>query len=62
MKGEQGFFVLYEDKYTGPFERLAEARDEARKIGSNIPIFHGVLDDDKFEGRLVPKCKSQMKK
>ncbi len=55
MSTEQGFFVVNNDKYVGPFERLNQARDEARKIGNNIPIFHGVLDGDKFEGRIVPK-------
>jgi len=55
MSTKQGFFVVNDNKYVGPFERLNQARDEARKIGSDIPIFHGVLDGDKFEGRIVPK-------
>jgi hypothetical protein len=57
MSKEQGFFVIHENKYIGPFERLNEAKAEARKIGSNIPIFHGILNKDKFEGKLVPKKK-----
>jgi hypothetical protein len=59
-----GFFVKTGDaSYSGPFAFLNEARSEARAIGSNLEIYHGVLKylsdsliDDK-ELYLVPKCK-----
>lgn len=42
----QGFFVeVKKDKhYEGPYVALNQARDEARKIGPNLKIFHGVLE------------------
>jgi hypothetical protein len=52
---KQGFFAIIDNEYIGPFEKLNEARDKARNVGSDIPIFHGKLDGDKFEGGLVPK-------
>ena len=37
-----GFWVLNKTNiFLGPFERLNEARDEARKLGPDIPIYHG---------------------
>jgi hypothetical protein len=53
---KQGFFAIINDEYVGPFERLNQARDEARKFGSDIQIFHGVLlEDEKFDGKIIPK-------
>ena len=60
----QGFFVKTGDvSYSGPFASLNEARAEARAIGPNLEIYHGVLKylsdsliDDK-ELYLVPKVK-----
>ena len=51
----QGFFVLNGDKYIGPFDKLNEARSEARLLGNNIPIFHGIFKEGIFTGMLVPK-------
>ena len=64
MDKAQGFFVKTGDAfYSGPFASLSEARSEARVIGPNLEIYHGVLKylsdsliDDK-ELYLVPKCK-----
>jgi hypothetical protein len=40
----QGFFVKVGDcAYRGPFESLGVARDEARVIGPDLNIYHGVL-------------------
>jgi hypothetical protein len=57
-----GFFVkIREDCYRGPFVRLNEARDEARRIGPDLEIYHGVIkyvNDqivDTEELSLVPK-------
>jgi hypothetical protein len=56
MSDKSGFFALVNESYRGPFLKLSEARTEARKYGSNIPIYHGVLSSDgNFEGQLVPK-------
>jgi hypothetical protein len=48
MDEKQGFFVKMDDKNTknsfkGPFALLSEARSEARVIGPNLEIYHGVL-------------------
>lgn len=46
---KQGLFVEIEKnkEYLGPFERLNEARGEARKIGPNLRILHGILKKTK---------------
>lgn len=54
---KQGFYVKHKENYLGPFDKLNEARSEARKIGSDISIYHGVLKDGIFNGKLVPKIK-----
>lgn len=44
MTEEQGFFVkIRPDFYSGPFISLNVARAEARTVGSNLEIYHGVL-------------------
>lgn len=44
MTEEQGFFVKTKpDFYSGPFHNLNAARTEARAIGPNLEIYHGVL-------------------
>lgn len=41
---EQGFFVkIREDFYTGSFDILNNARNEARRIGPDLKIYHGIL-------------------
>jgi hypothetical protein len=41
---QQGFFVKIRDKlFRGPFDNLSIAREEARAIGPNLLIYHGVL-------------------
>jgi len=61
---QQGFFVEVRDNfYRGPFEDLNSARSEARDIGPDLQIFHGVLKQisegliDDSELFLVPKYK-----
>lgn len=62
---DQGFYVEVkkEEKYEGPFVSLNQARDEARKIGPNLKIKHGVLsknEDGTYNTTdlfLVPKVK-----
>lgn len=40
---QQGFFVKVEGTlYRGPFDDLNDARREARSIGPNLPIYHGL--------------------
>lgn len=58
----QGFFVKVGDGiYKGPFEKLNAAREEARSLGPNLLIYHGVLkkiDEEIFDDRelfIVPK-------
>ena len=59
-----GFFVKTGDaSYSGPFVSLNEARAEARVLGPDLKIYHGILKylsdsliDDK-ELYLVPKVK-----
>lgn len=51
---EQGFFV---NKEIGPFDKLSEARKEARKISSKEKIFYGTKD----EMYLVPNVKELRK-
>jgi hypothetical protein len=58
----QGFFVkAYDGLYRGPFEKLNDARDEARALGPDLLIYHGVLkkiDEEVYDDRelfLVPK-------
>jgi len=61
----QGFFVEAKENedYQGPFSALSEARSEARKVGPDLKIFHGVLrknEDKTFnieELYLVPKTR-----
>jgi hypothetical protein len=60
----QGFYVKVGDQqYLGPFDSLSVARDEARTIGPELLIFHGLLEkvpeetvDDSLLF-LVPKLK-----
>lgn len=41
---QQGFFVKIRDNlYRGPFEDLNSARIEAREIGPDLLIYHGIL-------------------
>ena len=41
---QQGFFVkTREDCFQGPFDFLNQARSEARSLGPNMEIYHGVL-------------------
>jgi len=61
---QQGFFVkIRDDFFQGPFETLKEARSEARSMGPNMEIYHGVLRHindqliDTSELFLVPKVK-----
>lgn len=62
---EQGFFVEVEEskRYQGPFVSLNQAREEARKVGSNLKILHGILEKNKDGSYdtsnifLVPKVK-----
>jgi len=66
-KKEQGFFVKYNDgTYSMPFDRLNDARADARLIGPNLSIYHGVLiinndgsinDKDLYIIPKVPKRK-----
>lgn len=65
---EQGFFVKIEDKkYQGPFTSLNQARAEARVIGPDLLIYHGILkktDDETIDDSqlfLVPKLKKEAK-
>jgi hypothetical protein len=63
-KEQQGFFIkVREDCFQGPFSFLNEARSEARKLGQNMEIYHGILkyiNDqiiDSSELFLVPRLK-----
>lgn len=41
---KQGFFVKVQGTlYRGPFDSLSTARDEARALGSDLLIYHGIL-------------------
>lgn len=58
----QGFFVKVGDTiFKGPFDNLSTARDEARVIGPDLLIYHGVLkriDEEVYDDKelfLVPK-------
>ena len=60
----QGFYVKLGNKqYKGPFDSLSKARDEARTIGPDLLIFHGLLEEisegtaDDSQLYLVPKLK-----
>lgn len=64
----QGFFAYIDNHYVGPYERLNQARDEARPCGNNIPIYYGILersDDGEIECNhdlvLIPKCQKDSK-
>jgi hypothetical protein len=64
-KERQGFFVKIRNNiYQGPFNRLKEAREDAKKLGSDMEIYHGVLrqtSDKAIDARelfLVPKTNS----
>lgn len=66
MQEQNGFFVkIREGFYSGPFITLNNARDEARRIGPNLLIYHGVLkiiSEDIFDDKelfLVPKVKNE---
>lgn len=60
-----GFWVKVGEGYKGPFERLNEARDEARKIGPDLEIYHGYLDwtsegkIDTSQISLIPKYRKE---
>ena len=61
---QQGFFVkVREDCFQGPFVTLNEARSEARSLGPNMEIYHGILKHindqliDTSKLFLVPKIK-----
>jgi hypothetical protein len=63
---QQGFFVKIRDNfYRGPFEDLNSARSEARSIGPDLSIYHGILkrisEDliDDSELFLVPKLEKE---
>jgi hypothetical protein len=58
----QGFFVKVRDNlYCGPFDNLNTARDEARVLGPDLLIYHGILERiseeiiDDSQLFLVPK-------
>jgi hypothetical protein len=36
----QGFFAYIDNHYVGPYDRLNQARDEARPFGKDIPIYY----------------------
>jgi hypothetical protein len=62
---QQGFFVKIRDNfYRGPFDDLNSAREEARAIGPDLLIYHGVLkriSEDLIDDSLlflVPKLKT----
>lgn len=64
MKTEQGFFVKYKDgTYSKPYDSLNDARADARAIGPDLEILHGVLkynDDGTLNSsdiHLVPKAR-----
>ena len=41
---KQGFFVKIQGTlYRGPFDNLSTAREEARAIGPDLLIYHGIL-------------------
>jgi hypothetical protein len=61
-KKEQGFFVKYNDStYSMPYDTLNSARADARVVGPNLPIYHGVMvinDDGTIDNKdlyIVPK-------
>ena len=63
-KEQYGFFVkIRDDCYRGPFELLSGARSEARSIGPDLEIYHGILKRlsenilDTSKLFLVPKLK-----
>ena len=65
---KQGFYVKVRDSfYSGPFETLKQARNEARAFGPDLEIYHGVLkwisefviEDSRLF--LVPKVKKETK-
>jgi hypothetical protein len=63
VKKLSGFFVKLPItlSYIGPFNYLAEARTEARKIGPNLEIYGGdlIINDDETQDAkdlyLIPK-------
>jgi len=64
----QGFFAYIDNHYVGPYDRLSQARDEARLHGKDISIYYGILeksDDGELEYNhdlvLIPKCKKDLK-
>lgn len=64
IKKSQGFFVkIREGFYSGPYSTLNEARNEARSIGPDLEIYHGILirlsEDiiDDSELFFIPKVK-----
>jgi len=63
LKLTSGFFAKINNKYIGPFQKLSDARNEARPFGKDVEIYNGQLtvqDDgeqcDK-ELYLIPKVK-----
>ena len=63
---KSGFFVkVREGFYSGPFETLNLARGEARRIGPDLEIYHGILkrisEDiiDDNELFLIPKVEGK---
>ena len=61
---QQGFFVKVGDcSYSGPHPTLKEARNEARSLGSELKIYHGILKHlsgsliDDSQLFLIPKLK-----
>jgi hypothetical protein len=61
---QQGFFVKVGDcRYSGPHARLKEARNEARQLGPELEIYHGILKHisgsivDESQLFLVPKLR-----
>jgi hypothetical protein len=61
---QQGFFVkVRDDCFRGPFDFLKEARAEARSLGTDLEIYHGILRRmsesiiDVSKLFLVPKLK-----
>jgi len=62
---DSGFFVKVGAEYKGPFGRLNEARDEARRIGPDLDIYHGFLKYKKDKTldtsclSLIPKLRTE---
>jgi hypothetical protein len=66
MKTERGFFVQYKDgTYSSPHDSLNDARADARVVGPDLAILHGILKYtdsgtvDPSELYLVPKTQKE---